>query len=240
MQQIALKEKREVAQDTLLYTFERPEDFTFCAGQYVTLKVIKTSYKDEKGDFRAFSIASAPYQKNVLEFIMRRSESAFKKNLESLEPGETVSVTPAVGKCILSSPNEKNVFVFLVGGVGITPARSMILEAAYEKRPGRFYLFNSNRIPESSPFLEDFAAIEEGGNIRLTVVNTMTDIDKSKVSWSGEEGYIDAEKVKKYVEEDLGECTFYLVGTSGFIKAMKGMLESEGVKEEQVHVDNFG
>lgn len=236
---IKLISKREVAEETLLYAFERPEGFMFQAGQYVSIKVTKTPYKDDKGDFRSFSIASPPHKEDVLEFVMRRSESAFKKNLESLEVGETVEITPAVGKCVLCEPNTQNTFVFLVGGVGITPARSMLLQAAHDKRPGRFYLFNSNRNPESSPFLDDFANLEKSGDIRFTAVNTMTDVDES-TEWDGERGYIDTEKLKKYVKEDLGMCEFYLVGTNGFIGAMQKLLAELGVEKGRVHADNFG
>lgn len=237
---IMLKEKKEVAKDTLLYVFERPKDFAFCAGQYVSMKVTKTSFHDEKGDFRSFSIASAPYREDVLEFSMRRSESAFKKNLESLEIGETVEITPATGKCILPDPDGKRRVVFLVGGVGITPTRSILLEAVHEARPERFFLFYSNRTPEDTPFLKEMETWNGVNRIDLTVVHTMTNMEQSVSSWEGERGFLDGEKMIKYTGNTLGDCDFYVVGVAPFVEAMQKMLADRGVTSDRIHSDNFG
>ena len=43
--------------------------------------------------------------------------------------------------------------VFLAGGIGITPFRSMLVHATREKLPHRLFLFYSNRRPEDAPFL---------------------------------------------------------------------------------------
>jgi ferredoxin-NADP reductase len=234
---IALKEKKEVAENTLLYTFERPKDFLFLAGQYVSMKVTKKPFQDDRGDFRSFSIASPPYQKDILEFAMRRGESAFKKNLESLEVGESVEITPAVGKCIFGDPDAEKGIVFLVGGVGVTPARSMLLQANFEKRPEQFFLFDSNRRVEDAPFLDEFSALD---NIDLTRIYTMSDQNLSKMPWSGELGRIDRKMIQKYVTMDWGKCTFYIVGIGVFVQAMRELLTTEGVAVEKILSDDFG
>ncbi len=237
MIQIRLREKREVAEDTLLYVFDRPNNFSFLAGQYVSMKVIKKSFQDERGDFRSFSIASPPYKEDVLEFAMRRSESAFKKNLESLEVGEYVEITQAVGKCVFGEPDPEKGIVFLVGGVGVTPARSMLLQAEYEKRPEKFFFFNSNRYPESAPFLEEFDQLNK---INIVRVYTMTDRNLPGKPWSGERERVNREMLKRYVHMDLTRCTFFIVGIGMFVQAVRDMLLGEGVSLGQIFSDDFG
>lgn len=237
MTPIALKLQKEVAKDTLLYAFSRPQDFLFEAGQYVSLKVTKAPFRDDKGDFRAFSIASAPYQKDVLEFVMRRSDSAFKKNLESLGVGDSVEITPAVGKCILPPVGANTGIVFLVGGVGVTPARSMLFEANYRHRPEKFYLFNSNRCVEYAPFLAEFDAL---GDIDLTRVYTMSDRELTGLPWRGERGRIDVAMIRRYVTIDWSECMFYIAGVGAFVRAIREALLAEGVATEKILADDFG
>lgn len=234
---ITLKEKKEVAENTWLYTFVRPEEFSFSAGQYVSMKVTKKPFQDDRGDFRSFSIASAPFEKDILEFAMRGGESAFKKNLQSLEVGESVEITPAVGKCVFGEPDAEKGIVFLVGGVGVTPARSMLGQANYENRPEKFFLFDSNRRLEDAPFLDEFLALHD---IDLTRVYTMSEQELSKMPWNGELGRIDAEMIRKYVTMDWAKCSFYIVGLGVFVRAMRELLLEGGVPAEKILSDDFG
>lgn len=234
---IVLATKREIARETILYVFERPKDFSFCAGQYVSIKVLFTPFKDDRGDFRAFSIASAPSQNDVLEFAMRKSNSAFKKNLDSLAIGGFAEMTPAVGKCILPETYLNRKIVFLVGGVGITPVRSILFEAMRNRRPETFFLFFSNRSVVDAPFFEEMKGWNAEHAINLSIIHTITESDDV---WRGERGYIDVEKVQKYVGGEWGDCLFYIVGTSGFVEAMRSMLEQRGVSEDKMLSDDFG
>lgn len=234
---IALKQKKEIAENTLLYTFERPRGFLFLAGQYVSIKVVKTLFHDDRGDFRSFSIASPPYRKDVLEFAMRRGDSAFKKNLDSLVVGETIEITSAVGKCILDYPDPGKGIVFLTGGVGITPVRSMLLQANYEKRPERFFLLNSNRYPEMAPFLEEFEGLNA---LNFFSVHTMTDRELPGKAWDGERTRIDSAMIRKYVTMNWEECVFYIVGIGAFVQAMRELLLHEGVSIGNIFSDDFG
>jgi ferredoxin-NADP reductase len=234
MYSIKLLKKEIVAENTLLLTFERPKELEFEGGQYVSIKLLDTPHQDERGNCKVFSIASAPYQ-DVLEFSMRKSESAFKKNIDQLEIGGSVEITPPVGKFLLPQEQDQTI-IFLVGGIGITPARSILKQSNHESRGDNFFLFYSNRRPEDAAFIDDFNDLQ---NINLTVVNTMTNIENSTVAWDGETGFITKEMIQKYIPEYI-QYRFYIVGTGGFINAMRSMLEEQGVSKERILFDNFG
>lgn len=235
MHTINLLSKRDVAKDTPVYTFSRPADFQFRAGQYVTLKVSGGPFTDDRGDFRAFSIASAPYEQ-VIEFSMRRSASAFKRNIDSLIVGAQAEMTNAVGKFVLPEEKSDRPIVFLAGGVGITPVRSILRQAIFEKQSQRFVLFYSNRTPQDAPFFDEMNAYS---GIDLTTVHTMTNLDATDESWTGERGFISSEMISRHMSDYRGSL-FYVVGTDQFIGAMKEMLAKSGVDLDRVHADNFG
>ncbi len=68
--------------------------------------------------------------------------------------------------------------VFLVGGIGITPFRSIVHWAAKEKLPNRIVLFYSNRRPEDAPFLAELQSLERD-NPKYRLIGSMTEMEKS-------------------------------------------------------------
>ncbi|MGH7208935.1 MAG: oxidoreductase, partial [Nitrospiraceae bacterium] len=57
---VKLEDCRQVAERTMAFRFEKPEGFTFNAGQSVDMTLINPPEIDGEGNARAFSIASAP------------------------------------------------------------------------------------------------------------------------------------------------------------------------------------
>lgn len=235
MHAITLLEKKDVAHNTPMYTFSKPEGFSFQAGQYVSMKVAPTPYSDEKGNFRSFSIASAPHQ-DTLDFVMRRSESAFKKNLDQLPIGGVVEITNAVGTCILPFTGTEQTFIFLTGGVGITPIRSILLDAIEQKRQEKFFLFYSNWTPNDAPL---FTEINSLSGVQLEKIHTMTCENPDELGWHGECGFINIRMIQKHVP-DFQSALFYVVGTAQFIETMKEMLFQNGIDSNRILADNFG
>src|SRR5438876_348459 len=80
---ITQKAKREIAEDTMAFTFERPKDMSFTAGQHVRMTLIDPPETDAEGDSRFFSIASSPIEPDLL-FAMRMRDTAFKRVMSSL------------------------------------------------------------------------------------------------------------------------------------------------------------
>lgn len=235
MHTITLLSKKEVAHNTPMYTFSKPEGFLFQSGQYVSMKVFPVFYTDTQGDFRSFSIASAPHQ-NHLDFVMRQSESAFKRNLQQLPIGGTVEITNAVGSCILPPAGKESIYIFLTGGVGITPIRSILLDAVEQKRKEKFFLFYSNWTPDDAPLFQEINTLS---GIYLERVHTMTCTDPEKLGWHGECGLINISMIQKHVPH-FEDGLFYVVGTTQFVDAMKIILFQNGINEKRVLSDSFG
>ena len=153
MYTIKLKSKLEVAAGTTAFYFEKPPGFTYTAGQFVELTLIDPSETDAEGNTRAYSIASAPYEADLC-FATRMRDTAFKRVLGSLPIGSEVTMDGPFGNFLMPS-NPDTMAVFLIGGIGITPVRSMLLQALHDRKPNQTFLFYSNRTPADAAFLQE-------------------------------------------------------------------------------------
>ncbi len=229
-----MKSIQDVADQTRLFVFNKPEGFTFKAGQYVALGVKEFAVEDDgKGQFRSLSIASAPYE-DELHFVMRSGESSFKRTMWSLSVGDEVSVMQPVGAFVLSEEDETTPVVFLIGGVGITPARSMLRQAMHLSSGRKFFLFYSNRFLKDAAFHDELSAMPKD---HFTYVNTLTQ-DEGVCGLGEERGYICKEMIEKYVSQPTA-LKYYIVGSPEFSSAMKNVILGMGVTESSIHMDSF-
>ncbi len=223
----------EVANKTLALKLEKPADFSFEAGQYSVLALPRLIENDPRGASRCMSIASAPYEDHLL-FSMRISESGYKKTMATLSVGDAVSVGAPVGRFTLL-PDESRPVVFLVGGIGITPARSILRQANRDMDSRKFFLFFSNRSPADAPFLDELGSFP---NLSYRPIFTMTDPELSASEWDSDRGYIRAEMLEKYIS-DVKAPMYYLVGTTNFTASMESMLVGLGIGKESIKQDPF-
>ncbi len=119
---------------------------------------------DAEGNTRSFSIASAPFEEDLV-FATRMRDTAFKRILKSLRLGSEVRISGAFGSFTLHTDASRPA-VFLVGGIGITPFRSIILDATRSKLAHKMYLLYSNRRPEDAAFLDELQRIEQDNPVR--------------------------------------------------------------------------
>ena len=89
--------------------------------------------------------------------------------------------------------------VFITSGIGVTPARSMIAQATFEKLPNKIYLFSANRSIEHIPFLNEFSELRYR-NPYFVPVFTIT--GEYTTQWKGEKGRIDMGMLKRHVKEN--------------------------------------
>lgn len=235
MQTTKFIKKETVAEGTMLFHFEKPQGFTYQAGQTIDLTLINPSETDEEGTSRTFSLTSAPEDAD-LEITTRMRDTAFKRVLGKMEPGADITVDGPFGSFLLHE-NVSRPAVFLAGGIGITPFHSIIKDATARALPHKIILFYSNRRPEDTAFLEELLDTEKK-NPNFKLVATMTDMEKSAQAWTGERGYITADLIKKYVPE--GELpVYYLAGPPVMVVAMRDMLKAAGVSGDDIRFEDF-
>lgn len=229
---VKILEIDEAASNTLAVKVEKPEGFVFTAGQFVQVHVPTIQNEKALVCCRWFSIASAPHEEYLL-FAFRKSDSVYKQAIAKLQVGDSLEISDPKGQFTL--PEDNTPVIFLVGGVGITPVRSMIMDEAQKNSERVMYLFYSNWTPEEATFYKDLTEVNLPN---YHAVCTMNDMSRSKQKWEGETCLIDMNLVKKYAKE-VGDAIFYIVGPPGFIKAMREMMEKESVPHDRVKLEIF-
>lgn len=230
---LTLQSKSEVADQTVAFVFDKPQDFVFHAGQYVVMTLHELAFPDNRRGIRSLSIASAPYE-NELVFAMRITDSGFKQTLNAMPIGGTVTVTQAIGHFVLDETLRP--VVFLIGGIGITPARSILRQAVHDNNKRPFYLFYSNRHPEDASFASE---LQEFPTLDYHCIDTLTNQEAAdRCDWQEERGYICESMLQKYLT-DITAPMYYIVGSPTFAKAMIDMLIAMNVDKESIKQDPF-
>lgn len=238
--EVTLESKRQIAEGTYAFTFEKPEGFRFKAGQHVRMSLINPTETDAEGSRRFLTIASTP-QEADLTFAMRMRDTAFKRVLGRMQIGEKVHIDVmlhAQHKSFTLDDDSSKQAVFLIGGIGIVPVYAIIKDAIERKLPHKILLFYSNRRPEDAPFLDELHSMEKQ-NPNLKVIATMTEPERSAVAWQGEAGVINQAMLERYLD-NLNAPIYYIAGLSGMVKAMKTLLADAGVSEDSIRAEDFG
>jgi ferredoxin-NADP reductase len=232
---VRLKKKEDVAEGTMAFHFEKPSGFQFKPGQFANLTLLDPPETDAEGNVRTFSIASAPFEADLM-FATRMRDTAFKRVLKAMPLGTEITLGGPFGSFILHSDSSRP-GVFLAGGIGITPFRSMVLHASKSRFPHRLLLFYSNRRPEDAAFLKELKAIEKE-NPRYSIIGSMTQIEKSKQKWEGRTGFIDKEMLSESLD-DLKGSIYYVAGPPKMVSAIGHTLANLGVSEDNIRSEDF-
>ena len=236
---VALKRKGQIAEGTYEFVFEKPEEFRFNAGQHVRMTLIDPPENDTQGKSRIFTIASTPQEPDLV-FALRMRDTAFKRVLSHMEVGQKVLI-----EILLESPHGSFVLhedasrpaVFIVGGIGIVPAYSMIKNAIQRELPHKMLLFYSNRRPEDAPYLNKLQNLAKQ-NPSFILIASMTEPEKSAQTWQGETGFINRVMLEKNVNDPRSPI-YYVAGLPEMVNAMQAVLAEMDVNKEDIRAEEF-
>ena len=231
---LTLRRRELVADRTMAFHFAKPEQFQFKAGQTLDFTLLNPPETDAEGNIRTFSIASAP-QDEAIVIATRLRDTAFKRVLSSMPIGTAVQADGPGGSFTLHQ-NATKPAVFLTGGIGITPFRSMIRDAVTRKLGHALWLFYSNNRPEDAAFLDELQQLAQT-TASLHVVPTMTDLSKSARQWQGATGLIDREMISSRLP--LEGPRYYIAGPPAMVIAMREMLAGAGVQDDDIRSEEF-
>ncbi len=241
---LLLKERQTLeGTDILTLKFNKQEKdgpnriLEYTAGQFAFFD-IGNVHNDPKGPIRHFTIASSPTEDFIL-ISTRIRDSPYKKRLDSLQQGTTVKVRGPEGTFTLHEDYSKPA-VFLSGGIGVTPFRSMIKYATDKNLPVRIFMFDSNRNQQNILYKTEFDKCAKS-NKNLRIIYTVTEEEKMVEDWEGEKGRIDEAMLKKYLQPaDFKDSIFYICGPPAMVKAMQQMLDDNlQIPSERIKIEEF-
>jgi ferredoxin-NADP reductase len=225
--EVAFEGMIETAPGTGTFRFAKPAGYTFVPGQFLSL-TLSTREGEQTKHFTHDEAPGDPY----LEITTRLSGSAFKDALLALCPREFVGITGPRGRMTLPPGAAK--VAFLVGGVGVTPARSIIRDAMARQTGLVIALFYGNLNESSIPFGDEFDADARA----LPTVKVVHVLAEPGPEWTGERGFITADIVRRHVDP-LDGWHWVVTGPPGMIAAMQAVVRELGIPAERVSTESF-
>ena len=223
--EVALTAREEVAEGTMAFRFAKPAGFRFKPGQSVNLTLIEPP-AEPNSTRRTFSLASAPFEDELAVATRMREGSGFKRALKALPIGAQIRLSGPLGDMTLHE-DAARAAVFIAGGIGITPFRSMLLQAERDGLGHSLLLAYSNRRCEHAAFLAELQSLERR-NPRFRLLAAMTDTD----------GMLDEQKLKSFVGGAVAPV-YYLAGPPAMVEAMKAILARNGVGADDIRSEEF-
>ncbi len=231
----SLLKKGQIAKDAYAFYFKRPADFEFLPGNFLRLS-INIAHPDKRGVARSFSIASSPTEKDHIMIAARIILSSFKKTLSDLNIGSTVTISGPFGQFTLDK-KVLSTHVFLAGGIGVTPFRSMIRYVADLNLKTRIILLESFRTPEDIVFHKEFEEIANKLQT-FTYLESITRPEGSNQIWTGPVGRIDADMIKKQVS-DISSAKYYIASPPQMVNDLKEIVVSLGIDDVRIVTERF-
>lgn len=213
---------------TGLFRFERPADYAARAGQW-----LRMTLPTREGDVtRTFSDAAAPVEP-VIEIATRLTGSPFKDAMRGLRPGDRVRFSGPGGRLAIAAGTDR--VAFLMGGVGITPGRSIIRERVLASDDSaELVLFYGNNEEACVPFGDELRGLDR----ECEWFHLIEVIARPSPAWGGERGFITPETVLRHLDPADG-WHFMVAGPPAMVDPMRRVLDDLNVPSDRRSFESF-
>jgi len=211
-----------------IFELELPHKIDFDAGQYVSIKV------NENGDRRSYSICSDPEIHHSFELLVDHSPNGIGTNfLRNLKFGEEVDTMGPLGKFVFDDNKDADELVFVATGCGITPLRSMIIDLLRNKKENRpITLYWGLRYVKDLFWEDEFQdLVDDYKNFKFHPV-----LSKAVEEWPLCRGRVTD---CLSIHELPLKGNYYLCGNNKMIEDVSGLLQTKGVKKEDIYFEKF-
>jgi ferredoxin-NADP reductase len=229
---LELKEIQKISDRVYNYIFQPERRFAFLPGQYMEWTLDNVPY-DARGNRRTFTIASSPTEPEVhLGVKFYEPASQYKAEFAQLRPGDTVYASQLAGNFTIKG-HEQQKLVFIAGGIGITPFRSMVKYLTDQGNSVDIVLLYAASDPREFAYLEQFQAARQIGVRTIPIVTNPAHHSDTYLT-----ARIDGALLQRLVP-DYAERTFYVSGPDVMVDGVKQELRRLGVTGRWVKTDHF-
>lgn len=200
------------------------EKYKVKAGQFFIVRFL-----DKRNWWQAhpFSMSCAPNAEYIRLTIKRLGD--FTARMGEIKPGTKVLMDGPHGAFTIDKA-QKNKFLLIAGGVGITPIRSLVQSLVEQKKD--VVLLYASRSCQEAVLKDELDAIAQQSALRFACI--MSDDQ----TWPDEKGYLDKEKIQR-LAPDLLERDVYLCGPPLMTKMVLSALHDSGMPKSQIHYERF-
>lgn len=232
---LIFKESKNEQGAATSFFFEPPIDFKWLAGQYL-FYTLPSENPDNRGVTRYFTISSAPFEKNV-SFTTKilDASSTFKKSLLKLKPGDEIEASGPDGEFTIENEGEN--FVFIAGGIGITPFRSILVQKAYENKNLNIHLLYANH-DEDIVFKDELESLTNKLNLKIQYFISSARHASQLAGVADGPTRID-EKILVDLKSSMINPKWLISGPTQMVKGYRQLLLDIGVEKEEIKHDYF-
>jgi len=218
-----------LAHDVMAVWLKLPENqrLQFIAGQYLNFLLAD-------GRERAFSIANAPHDDELIELHIRHVDGGEFTDFvfERLQDKAILRIRGPLGTFVLREDSNRPV-IFMAGGTGFAPIRSQIEHAIYigETRPVYLYWgVRSERDLYQRALAQKWA--DENNNIHFIPV--MSEPDEQ---WTGKTGFVHQAVLADH--PDMSGFDVYMAGPPVMVNAGRDAFIKAGLSTDHMFSDSF-
>jgi ferredoxin-NADP reductase len=205
------------------FIFRPTESLSWRAGQYLHY-VLHHEPTDSRGSDRWFTVASAPHEKEVMITTRHADEkgSSFKSALFAMQVGEEIEISSVEGNFTVEDTGQE--YVFIAGGIGITPFHSILKEADKNGEKLKVTLIYSNR-SEQIPFKTELDGfVRNNPDLHIHYVTSPQRIDYETIS---------------SIVSDMKKPIFYISGPAPMVFSLSENLENMQIPKDHIKLDDF-
>ena len=223
-------------------------------GDWDELKMWSLKMKNPEPVFRAYSMANHPAEGNIIKLNIRiatppwdRSKNQFQQVnpgvcssfIFSRKPGDKVMVSGPYGEFAVKNTDRE--MIFIGGGAGMAPLRSMIFDQFLTQKTARktSYWYGARSLREV--FYENEFRDIEAKNPNFSFNLALSEPLKED-NWTGYTGFIHQVVLENYLGKHQApeDIEYYLCGPPMMNAAVLNMLDQLGVPPENIALDDFG
>lgn len=212
-----------VKADVRSFIFEPEQPVSWQPGQYFHY-LLPHPDTDDRGEERWFTNAAAPSEKHVMisTRVIAERKSSFKNTLSGLRPGDTIEADGPEGDFTVEDFSRN--YIFVAGGIGITPFRSILVEAHSRGQHVKATLLYANRTNDI-PFADELERLAaDNPDLKIEYIVGPQRIDKALL-----QRYITA------VDNPL----VYVSGPEPMVKSLADQLAELDLDKANIKTDDF-
>jgi predicted ferric reductase len=208
------------------------EGFRFDPGQFGWIAVGRSPFSITQHPFSFSSAADTPPGGPVAMTI--KAAGDFTKTIPAVEPGARVYLDGPHGVFSMDQRQAPG-YVFIAGGVGVTPLYSMLLTMLEREDVRPVTLFYASATWDEVVFREDLAELSEAMP-NLEVIHVL---DRAPEGWTGESGLITPDLLRHHLPRQFRRYEYLICGSARMMDAMEAALAAVGVPQRQVSTERF-
>ena len=204
----------------------------FHPGQFAWINLRSSPFSEKE---HPFSISSSASNNSRLSFTIK-ALGDFTRTVKDTRIGEIVYVDGAYGSFTTDRHDHAKGFVFIAGGVGITPIMSMLRTLADRQETRPLVLLYANRDWGSVIFREELETLER--RLNLTIVHIL---EKPHEGWNGKSGYLSRKDIEEIIPQGLerNQVEIFLCGPPPMMRAVDRIIAEMRLWPGDYHYERF-